>query len=414
MRPMYSGLAGRDVPSNLLVMILAGGQGQRLYPLTRRRAKPSVRFGGNYRMIDFTLSNCVNSGLRRIFVMTQFAGWSLNRHIRRGWSSMLSDELDEYVEIAPAQKMHGDRWYAGTADAIYQNIFLLQQERPELVVVLSGDHAYKMDYRRMLHQHMDSGAVLTIASLKLPRTACTQLGVLEVDENWRVVGFEEKPQDPKPVPDDPDHSLVSMGVYMWETETLVRRVADDATRNTSHDFGKDIIPAMVEAGAAVYAHHFDSAPSGERAYWRDIGTLDAYWAANMELVDVVPELNLYDRGWPIYTDQVQSPPAKTVHAELCAVTDSMLCAGTIISGATVHRSVISPNCYVHKGAQVVECVVMDGAEIGRDARLFRTIVDEDCRIPDGYAIGYDREDDEKRFVVSEDGITVVPQGMILA
>ncbi len=406
-------LTGRDAPSNLLVMILAGGQGQRLYPLTRRRAKPAVRFGGNYRMIDFTLSNCVNSGMRRIFVMTQFAGWSLNRHIRRGWASMLSDELDEYVEVAPAQRMHGDRWYAGTADAIYQNIFLLQQERPDLVVILSGDHAYKMDYRRMVRQHLDAGAVLTIASLSLPREACTQLGVLEVDADWRIVGFEEKPDDPKPLPDDPAHSLVSMGVYVWETEALVRRVADDATRKTSHDFGKDIIPAMVQEGAAVYAHHFDTGPDGAKAYWRDIGTLDAYWAANMELVDVVPELNLYDREWPIYTDQVQAPPAKTVHAELCAVTDSMVCAGTIVSGATVHRSVISPNCYVHKGAQVVECVVMDGAEIGRGARLFRTIVDEDCRIPEGFAIGYDRQVDEKRFVVSEGGITVVPQGMIL-
>ncbi|MBP8955359.1 MAG: glucose-1-phosphate adenylyltransferase [Armatimonadetes bacterium] len=406
-------LTGRDAPSNLLVMILAGGQGQRLYPLTRRRAKPAVRFGGNYRMIDFTLSNCVNSGMRRIFVMTQFAGWSLNRHIRRGWASMLSDELDEYVEVAPAQRMHGDRWYAGTADAIYQNIFLLQQERPDLVVILSGDHAYKMDYRRMVRQHLDAGAVLTIASLSLPREACTQLGVLEVDADWRIVGFEEKPDDPKPLPDDPAHSLVSMGVYVWETEALVRRVADDATRKTSHDFGKDIIPAMVQEGAAVYAHHFDTGPGGAKAYWRDIGTLDAYWAANMELVDVVPELNLYDREWPIYTDQVQAPPAKTVHAELCAVTDSMVCAGTIVSGATVHRSVISPNCYVHKGAQVVECVVMDGAEIGRGARLFRTIVDEDCRIPEGFAIGYDRQVDEKRFVVSEGGITVVPQGMIL-
>lgn len=413
MRFMEYGLTGRDIPANLLVMILAGGQGQRLYPLTRRRAKPAVRFGGNYRMIDFTLSNCVNSGMRRIFVMTQFAGWSLNRHIRRGWASMLSDELNEYVEIAPAQKMHGDRWYAGTADAIYQNIFLLQQERPDLVVILSGDHAYKMDYRRMVRQHLDAGAVLTIASLSLPREACTQLGVLEVDENWRIVGFEEKPENPKPLPDDPEHSLVSMGVYVWETEALVRRVADDATRKSSHDFGKDIIPAMVQEGAAVYAHHFDQAPGGSRAYWRDIGTLDAYWAANMELVDVVPELNLYDQGWPIYTDQVQAPPAKTVHANLCAVTDSMICAGTIVSGATVHRSVISPNCYVHKGAQVVECVVMDGAEIGRGARLFRTIVDEDCRIPEGFAIGYDREHDEKRFVVSEGGITVVPQGMIL-
>ncbi len=410
---MAENSSARDVLRTTVAMVLAGGEGQRLYPLTKLRAKPAVRFGGEYRMIDFTLSNCVNSGCRRIYVLTQFGGYWLNRHIRRGWSPMLRDELGESIEVAPAQKLHGDRWYAGTGDAIYQNLFLLQDERPAYVLILSGDHAYKMDYRAMMDRHLHTGACLTIASLKLPREECTQLGVLQVDENWRVVGFEEKPADPKPLPTEPDHSLVSMGVYVWGTEELVRRITDDATRATSHDFGKDIIPRMVDQEADVYAYHFEHAPGHAAAYWRDIGTLDAYWQANMELVDVLPELNLYDADWPIFTHRCQAPPAKIVLAEFASVTDALLSPGVIVSGARVHRSILSPNAYVHGDAQVSECVIMDGADIGRDARLYRAIVDEGARVPDNCRIGLSRADDEKRFVVSEGGVTVVPGDMIL-
>ncbi len=402
-----------DLARRVVVMVLAGGEGHRLHPLTRRRAKPAVRFGGSYRMVDFTLSNAVNSGYRRLYLLTQFAASSLHKHVRRGWVPIFSDALDEFIEVVPAQRMAGDRWYAGTADAIYQNLFILQEERPALVLVLSGDHAYKMDYRRMVAQHLETGAALTIASLKLPLADCTALGVLAVDSNRRVVGFAEKPAHPAPLPDDPAHALVSMGVYVWQTEQLVRRVADDATRDTTHDFGRDIIPAMVSQDAAVYAYHFDQCPTGGQAYWRDIGTLDAYWQANMELVDVVPELNLYDQDWPIYGDRGHSPPAKTVHGALAAVTDSLVSAGCIISGARVERSILSPDVYLHREATVTEAVILDGAEIGRGARLRRAIVDEGVRIPDGFAIGVDRAEDEKRFVVSEAGITVVPQGIIL-
>lgn len=402
-----------DPPADVLVMVLAGGEGQRLHPLTRRRAKPAVRFGGSYRMIDFTLSNAVNSGCRRLYLLTQFAASSLHKHVRRGWVPLLRDELGEFIEVVPAQRMAGDRWYAGTADAIYQNLFLLQEERPGLVLILSGDHAYKMDYREMIRRHLETEATLTIACLKLPLSECTQLGVLQVDAERRVVGFQEKPPHPRPLPDDPAHALVSMGVYVWDTRELVKRVADDATHDTSHDFGKDIIPRMVAEGAAVYAHHFAHAPGGGEAYWRDIGTIDAYWRANMELVDVVPELNLYDRDWPIYSASEQLPPAKTVHGELSAVTDTLLSAGCIVSGARVHRSILSPGVYVHRGADIAESIILDGAEIGRDARLFRAVVDEGVRIPDGFTIGVDRAADEKRFMVSESGVAVAPHGIII-
>lgn len=402
-----------DQPGDILVMVLAGGEGQRLHPLTRRRAKPAVRFGGSYRMIDFTLSNAVNSGCRRLYLLTQFAASSLHKHVRRGWAPLLRDELGEFIEVVPAQRMAGDRWYAGTADAIYQNLFLLQEERPGLVLILSGDHAYKMDYREMIRRHQETGAALTIACLKLRLAECTQLGVLQVDGERRVVGFQEKPADPRPLPDDPGHALVSMGVYVWDTRELVKRVADDATHDTSHDFGKDIIPRMVSEGAAVYAYHFAHAPGGGEAYWRDIGTIDAYWRANMELVDVVPELNLYDREWPIYSAREQLPPAKTVHGELSAVTDTLVAAGCIISAARVHRSILSPGVYIHRGADIAESVLLDGAEIGRGARLFRAVVDEGVHIPDGFTIGVDRAADEKRFMVSESGVAVAPHGMII-
>jgi glucose-1-phosphate adenylyltransferase len=398
---------------SVLAMVLAGGEGQRLYPLTRRRAKPAVRFGGSYRMVDFTLSNCLNSGCRRIYLVAQFAASSLQRHVRRGWVPLFTDELGEFIEVVPAQRMAGDRWFAGTADAVFQSLFILQEERPTLVLVLSGDHAYKMDYRPMIEQHRATGASLTIASVPRPRMDCTGLGVLEVDDTLQVVGFEEKPADPRPVPGDPEHALVSMGVYVWNTEDLVRRISHDATRNTTHDFGRDVIPAMVHSGEGVYAYSFQTGPYQTPAYWRDIGTLDAYWQANMELVDVVPVLNLYDADWPIYSYREPAPPAKTVHGELTTVRDSLLSAGCIVSGAHLHRSVLSPNVYIHQGARVHDSVLMDGVEVGRGTVLSRTVVDEGVHIPDGFSAGIDPEADRRRFVVSDEGVTVIPQGIIL-
>ncbi len=406
-REMQSALRG------VLVMILAGGQGERLYPLTKRRAKPSVRFGGAYRMIDFTLSNSVNSGLKRIYVLTQFASTSLSRHIRRGWSGLLADDLDEFIEVLPPQRLTADRFYKGTADAIYQNLFVLQDERPERVLLLSGDHAYKLDYGDMLEHHVHTGAALTIACLEVPRESATQLGVAQCDEQSRIIGFEEKPEDPKPMPANPDMALVSMGVYLWDTKALAQEVATDVTaRDTKHDFGRNIIPSMVERGLPVYAYIFRDKKVDKPAYWRDIGTLESYWAANMDLVNLVPEFDLYDGAWPIYTYRPQYPPAKTVHPDLTRVEDSLLCDGCIISGATLRRSILSPGVRVHRRANIDECVVMDDVDIGEDTKIRRTIVDEGVSVPSGYQIGYDLEADRKRFVVTDSGLVVVALGAV--
>jgi len=406
-----------DIPALMrrsLAMVMAGGQGMRLYPLTQRRAKPAVRFGGNYRIIDFTLSNCLNSNLRRIHILTQFAATSLNHHIRRGWMPMLCDELGEYITTVPPQRIAADRFYSGTADAIYQNLFILQEERPARVFLLSGDHAYKMDYSRMLAFHESRGAELTIACVKVPRERARELGVLTVDESWQVVDFQEKPEEPPTVPGDPDHCLANMGVYVWNTETLVTSVCKDATSDTSHDFGRDVIPHLVAENEAVYAYNFVDPRTGKPAYWRDIGTIDSYWQANMDLANTIPELDMYDREWPIYTYRAQYPPAKTVHPDLGWVKQSLLSEGCIVSGAKVLKSLLSPGVYLHRDAESVECIIMDNAEICRGAKLYRVIVDENVKIPDGVEIGGNPERDRKRFTVTEGGIVVVPQRAMVA
>ena len=396
-----------------VAMILAGGQGQRLYPLTRRRAKPAMRFGGTYRMIDFPLSNCVNSNLKRIHLLTQYAASSLHRHVRRGWTSMFAEALGEFIEIVPPQQVFVDRWYAGTADAIYQNLFILQDERPARVFLLSGDHVYKMDYYRLLTFHESQRADLTLACVPLSRERCTQLGVVECDEQRRIIGFQEKPDNPTPLPGQEDYSLASMGVYLWNTEVLARQVAEDATTDSSHDFGKDIIPQMVQQGMSVCAYSFCDPHSGQAAYWRDIGTIDNYWEANMDLAAPLPELDLYDGQWPIYSDRGQYPPAKTVRGPETHLRDSLVAPGCIISGATVSHSVLSPGVRIAEEAQVTESILMDDVQVGEAARLHRTIVDEGVIIPTGYEIGLDRERDKKKFVVTENGITVVPGGVML-
>ncbi len=399
-----------DLQRKCAVFILAGGEGQRLAPLTLHRAKPAVPFGGVYRIIDFTLSNCLNSGLRRIYVLTQYASTSLARHLRNGWN-IFHGELGEFILQVPPQRIHSDRFYAGTADAIYQNLALLQDERPEHVVVLSGDHVYKMDYAEMVRCHEEHKADLTIACCAMPREQCTQLGVAEAADDGRIRGFQEKPADPQPMPEDPSRSLANMGVYVFRTEVLVQRVIEDAREDTEHDFGRNVIPQMIERDR-VFAYPFQQDEGRTASYWRDIGTLDSYWAANMDLVEIVPEFNLYDRAWPIRTFQPQHPPAKTIVVSRhgpTAVTNTLLSAGCVVSSAHVNRSVLSPGVRVREGSKVSESVLMEDVDVGAGSVIHRTIVDSGVQIPPGTQIGVDLGQDRRRFTVTHSGIVVVPR-----
>jgi glucose-1-phosphate adenylyltransferase len=394
-----------------LVILLAGGAGERLYPLTRDRAKPAVFFGGPYRIIDFTLSNCINSGLRRIFIATQYKSLSLNRHIRMGWT-IVSEELGEFVEILPPQKRVSEHWYQGTADAVYQNAYSIVQESPHQVIVLSGDHVYKMDYAKMLRFHKERGASMTLAAIEVPLQDATRFGVLSVDENDRVVGFVEKSPNPPSIPGSPGLSLVSLGIYIFDTGVLLKALEADATRSTSHDFGKDIIPALI-AELPTYAYHFYDENKKASKYWRDIGTLDAFYDANMDLCGVDPEFNLYDPEWPMRTYQPQAPPAKFVFAEkgrrAGEALDSIISPGCIISGSRVMGSVLCPNVRVHSYGEIEQCILMPGVRVGRHARIRRAIIDRDVLIPRGAVIGFNPEEDRKRHTVTELGVVVVTE-----
>jgi len=394
-----------------LVVLLAGGAGERLYPLTRDRAKPAVFFGGPYRIIDFTLSNCINSGLRRIFIATQYKSLSLNRHIRMGWN-VVSEELGEFVEILPPQKRVSEHWYQGTADAVFQNLYSIVQEAPHHVIVLSGDHVYKMDYARMLRFHRERGSAMTLAAIEVPLADARRMGVLSVDDNDRVIGFVEKPKDPPPIPGSPDTALASMGIYVFDTEVLLRALEADAAQPTSHDFGKDIIPALIKEVPNVAYRFYDENKKSSK-YWRDIGTLDAYYEANMDLCHVDPEFNLYDPEWPMRTYQPQAPPAKFVFAERgrrCGESlDSIISPGCIVSGSTVNGSVLCPNVRVHSYGTIDHCILMPGVRVGRHARLRRAIVDRDVLIPRGAVIGYNLEEDRKRHTVTDQGVVVVTE-----
>jgi glucose-1-phosphate adenylyltransferase len=397
-----------------ICILLAGGEGSRLYPLTAGRAKPAVPFGGRYRIIDFTLSNCLHSGLRRVLVLTQYKSHSLQKHLRDGWS-IFNPELKEYITPVPPQWRTGKSWYVGTADAIYQNLFLLERSGAELVLILSGDHIYRMDYAAMLQFHADKGADVTIASMEVPSSEARAFGVLGVDENDRVIDFKEKVPDPPSLPRKPGFSLASMGVYVFSLQLLgdcLRR--DSRDPESAHDFGKNILPSLVQS-RRVYAYQFggSSGRVSQDRYWRDVGTIDAFYEANMDLLKPVPSIDLYQNDWPIRTYVGQNPPARTVAGESgreAAIVNCILASGIIISGGSVKQSILFPNARVHEGATVEASLLFENVIVERNARLTKCIIDKNVRVPEGEAIGLDRDRDADRFTISEQGVVVVPEG----
>jgi glucose-1-phosphate adenylyltransferase len=394
----------------VLGIILAGGAGRRLYPLTRERAKPAVPFGGIYRIIDFTLSNCVNSGLRRLYVLTQYKQQSLIRHIRQGWH-LARPDLDEFVEILPPQQRVGGEWYRGTADAVYQNLYTFERERFRYALVLSGDHIYKMDYRLMLDFHRAKQADATVAVIEVERDEAHQFGVVEVDEGGLVRGFAEKPSDPRPLPDDPHRSLASMGVYVFNRDTLLRALAEDGENHSSgHDFGRDILPKLI-AGHRVYGFNFRDENRGAAKYWRDVGTLDAFYEAHMDLISASPVFDLYDREWPLRTNALQLPPASFASSRdgnrMGAALDSIVSHGCTISGARVRHSVLSYGVRLECYSEVEDSVLLPGVTVGPHARLRGAVIDAGVEIPAGAVIGFDAENDRERLTVTEKGRVVV-------
>jgi glucose-1-phosphate adenylyltransferase len=390
-------------------VLLAGGQGERLWPLTRDRAKPAVPFGGIYRIIDLTLSNCINSDLRRIFVLTQYKALSLNRHVREGWSNLVG--LGEFIEIMPPQMRVSANWYLGTADAVYQNIYSIGSERSSYVFVLSGDHIYRMDYGKMLRQHVDAGADATVATIEVdPAEAARRFGVIETDEHARILGFEEKPTDPKPSRFNPQKTNASMGVYIFNTQFLIPiLIADAEDPNSSHDFGHDILPKIIEKHR-VFAYNFIDENKKEALYWRDVGTLDAYYEANMDLVSVTPVFNLYDKTWPLRTWQHQYPPAKFVFADadrMGTALDSVVSSGSIVSGGRVKNSILGYDVRVNSFCDVEDSIVYNHVNIGRYSRIRRAIIDRHVTLPEHTVIGYNLDEDRQRYHVTEGGIVVV-------
>jgi glucose-1-phosphate adenylyltransferase len=415
---MYGSLARR----NILTMILAGGMGERLYPLTRDRAKPAVPFGGRYRIIDFVINNFINSGFFKIKVMTQFKSNSLIEHITRTWR--LVPEIGQYVDIVPAQMRKGPFWFRGTADAVFQNLELIFDEQPEFVCVFGGDHIYKMDVNQMLQEHLTNDADLTIATIPVPVEEAHHFGIVEVDSDWRVTGFVEKPKEgAKTIPGRPDMVLASMGNYIFKANVMIDVLQRNALRDAAHDFGKEIIPAMYPR-MKVFAYDFgQNYVPGEaelnRGYWRDVGTIDSYFAASLDLVAVTPLFNLYNAQWPMVSAPLNLPPAKFVFADsksqrIGIATDSLVSDGTIISGGTINRCVLHPRVRIHSYTEIDESILMDGVEIGRHSKIRRTIIDKGVKIPPGTTIGYDLEADRQRFTVTDSGIVVVPKGAEVA
>lgn len=404
--------------NDVLTIILAGGKGTRLEPLTRDRAKPAVPFGGLYRIVDFTLSNCINSKLRRVFVLTQYKNRSLDRHISAGWS-FFARELDEYIEVLPPQQRIDENWYKGTADAIYQNIYSIEKVDPRLILILAGDHVYKMDYGDMIQAHMERRATITIGCIPVPRAEGKHFGIIHVDDRDRVVSFIEKPADPPPMPGQPDLCLASMGIYVFTARTMYESLCQDAARaDSNHDFGRNILPEMISR-SDVFAYRFRDKNRKADSYWRDVGTLDAYYQANMDLIGVDPLFNLYDLEWPIRTYQPQLPPPKFVfaesgpigHARRGEALDSMVCQGCIISGGQVRRSILSPGVRVNSYAAVEDSILFDRVEIGRHCRIRRAIIDKDVNLPAHTVLGHNLEQDRQRgFLVTEQGIVIIGKG----
>ena len=402
---------------NTVALILAGGRGSRLKHLTDWRAKPAVPFGGKFRIIDFPLSNCVNSGIRRIGVVTQYKAHSLIQHLQRGWG-FLRGEFNEFIDLLPAQQRIEAEWYKGTADAVFQNMDILRHYSPEFVLILAGDHIYKMDYGEMLAAHAASAADLTIACIEVPVQDAKSFGVMSVDQYQRIVAFDEKPEQPTPLPDDSGRALASMGIYVFNAKFLYEQLIRNADNpHSSHDFGHDIIPYLVSR-YRVFAHRFSESCVGVQnsaPYWRDVGTVEAYWEANMELAKITPDLNLYDDKWPIWTYQEQLPPAKFVFDDEDRrgfAVDTMVSGGCIISGAMVRRSVLFSDVRVNAYSEVTDSVILPKTDIGRYVKLNRVVVDKGCRIPDGLEAGFDRQKDAERFYVSDNGVTLITPEML--
>ena len=414
---MVAPVSGRFVSRltrDTLALILAGGRGTRLKQLTDWRAKPAVPFGGKFRIIDFPLSNCVNSGIRQVGVLTQYKAHSLIRHIQRGWGFMRG-ELHEFVEVLPAQQRVETSWYEGTADAVFQNLDIIRSHQPRYVLILAGDHIYKMDYGTMLAAHAEQGADVTVGCIEVPVDEARAFGVMDIDENNRVIEFHEKPDNPQSIPGKPGTALASMGIYIFNTELLRDElIRDRADPNSTHDFGRDIIPKLIARGN-VCAFPFRDAQTGEQAYWRDVGTVDAFWQSNLELIGVTPELNLYDKDWPIWTYQEQLPPAKFVFDDddrRGTAVDSMIAGGCIVSGSAVRHSLLFSNVHIHSFCEVSDSVIFPDVTLGRHVHIRNAILDRGCQVPAGERIGFDLEQDRKRFHVTEKGIVLVTPEML--
>jgi glucose-1-phosphate adenylyltransferase len=409
----------RQLPKQTVALVLAGGRGSRLHDLTDRRAKPAVYFGGKFRIIDFALSNCINSGIRRVGVLTQYKSHSLLRHLQRGWN-FLRGEVGEFIDLLPAQQRVNEAyWYRGTADAIYQNIDILRSYGPQYILVLAGDHIYKQDYSLMLLDHVESGSKCTVGCVEVPRMEATALGVMAIDENRRIRHFLEKPADPPGMPGKPDRALGSMGIYIFDAEYLYQLLDEEMAKEaTDHDFGKDVIPRVVaEGGAVAHPLNLSSVPYANRdkPYWRDVGTVDAFWAANLDLASNLPELNLYDKDWPVWTYQEQLPPAKFVPDETCRhgeTSNVLVSGGCIVSGSDIHNAVLFSNVRVHSCCSIRDAVILPSCEIGAGSRLSKVVIDRGCVIPDGMVIGEDPELDAKRFHRTTQGVVLVTKEML--